>query len=198
MVGLLVADRVGRHVREHQIGWPAQGFPQPLGRRIVHEIHLQDRDPVDRVGRKQVDADDARLRRLAPHDLAPAARCNAKIDDGLHTPQQPEALIELDQLVGRSAAIILRLGALDIGVVELPLQPPSRRYFAPLGGPDPLHKCQPSRAISERRMPSRMPRSAMPRFLAGQISMIASRIAQPATTRSARSLPMQGSDERSS
>ena len=46
-------------------------------------------------------------------------------------------------------------------------------------------------------MPSRMPRSATPSRSAGQISRIASRIAQPATTRSARSLPMQASAARS-
>ena len=40
-------------------------------------------------------------------------------------------------------------------------------------------------------MPSRMPRSATPSRSAGQMSRIVSRIAQPATTRSARSRPMQ-------
>src|SRR3546814_17055115 len=44
---------------------------------------------------------------------------------------------------------------------------------------------------------SRMPRSATPSVLAGQMSMIASKIAQPATTRSARSWPMHGRPERS-
>ena len=47
-------------------------------------------------------------------------------------------------------------------------------------------------------MPSRMPRSATPNVSAGQMSMIVSRIAQPATTRSARSWPMQGRPIRSS
>src|SRR6476661_1054457 len=115
----------------------------------------------------------------------------------MDTFEEPEPLVELKQLVGRTAAVVFRLSALDIGIVELPLQPARRRDFATLGGPDPLHNFQPSRAISDRRMPSRMPRSATPRFFAGQISMMASRIAQPATTRSARSLPMQGSPERS-
>ena len=66
----------------------------------------------------------------------------------------------------------------------------------PRGGLDPLVRrpppprltiAWPSRAISERKMPSRMPRSATPSCSAGQMSRIASRIAQPATTRSARS-----------
>ena len=46
-------------------------------------------------------------------------------------------------------------------------------------------------------MPSRMPRSATPSRSAGQRSRIVSRIAQPATTRSARSLPMHGTLARS-
>ena len=136
--------------------------------------------------------------RLAAHDLAPAARRNAEIDDRLDAFQQPEPLVELQQLVGGTAAVVLRLGAPDVRVVQLPFEPARRGDFAALGSLDPLHSSQPSRAISERKMPSRMPRSATPRFSAGQISMIASRIAQPATTRSARSLPMHGSAERSS
>src|SRR4029079_15268911 len=115
-----------------------------------------------------------------------------------HSAQKPEAFVELEQFIGRPTAVIFRLGATDVRIVELPLEPARRRDFPTLGGADALHRCQPSRAIIERKMPSRMPRSATPRFLAGQISMIASRMAQPATTRSARSLPMQGSDERSS
>ena len=47
-------------------------------------------------------------------------------------------------------------------------------------------------------MPSRMPRSATPSRSAGQMSRIDSRIAHPATTRSARSGPMHGSVRRSS
>ena len=198
MIGLLVADGVGGHVRQNEVGRTAERLPEPVGRAFVHEVHLQDGDAIDRVGRQEVDADYRRLRRLAANHLAPAARRNAKVDDRLHALEQPEALVELEQLVRGAAAIILGPGALDVGVVELAFEPARRRNFAALGGLEPLHNCQPSRAINERRMPSRMPRSATPRFLAGQISMIASRIAQPATTRSARSLPMHGRLERSS
>ena len=71
----------------------------------------------------------------APHDLAPAARRDAEVDDRLDALQQSEALVELEQLVGRAAAVILGLGALDIGVVELPLEPAGRGDLAALGGP---------------------------------------------------------------
>jgi hypothetical protein len=44
MIGLLVADRVGRHVRQDQIGLAAQFLGEDGGGGLVHEIHLQDGD----------------------------------------------------------------------------------------------------------------------------------------------------------
>ncbi len=41
-IGLRVADRIGGHVRQDQIGRAAQRLDQPFGRGVVHEIHLQD------------------------------------------------------------------------------------------------------------------------------------------------------------
>ena len=131
----------------------------------------------------------------AAHDLAPAARRDAEVDDRLHALQQAEPLVELEQFVGGAAAVILGLGALDVGVVELPLEPARRARLAALAVaaldpppsgrgaaqrrrgarhelPTPAPPLQrgefivhPSRAISERRMPSRMPRSATPEVL---------------------------------
>ena len=40
----------------------AKAFAQLLRRILVHEVHLKDRHAVERVGRKQVDADDICLR----------------------------------------------------------------------------------------------------------------------------------------
>ena len=56
----------------------------------------------------------------------------------------------------------------------------------------------PSAAIISVRMPSRRPRSATRSRFDGQTRRIASRMAQPARTRSARSAPMQGLATRSS
>ncbi len=47
-------------------------------------------------------------------------------------------------------------------------------------------------ASRSNRMPSRTPRSPTRSLPTGQVSQIASRMAQPASTRSARSRPMQG------
>src|SRR5690606_32975677 len=158
------------------------------------------------IGRQQIDADDVRLRQALAHHLGPAARRDAEIDDLARALEEAEPLVQLDQLVGGTAAIALRLGALHIGIVELPFEParradppaPGRADPRPGAAARPAHIAWPSLAISARNMPSRMPRSAMPSVSAGQMSMIAPRIAQPATTRSARSWPMQGNFARSS
>ena len=137
MIGLRVADRVGGHVGEDEVGRAAERLPEPVGRRIVHEVHLQDRRALDRVGGQQVDADHDRLRQPLAHDLRPAARRDAEIDDPLRALEEAEALVELDQFVGGARAIALGLGALDIGIVELALEPAGRADLAALGGLDP-------------------------------------------------------------
>ena len=73
--------------------------------RLVHEVHLQDGHAVDRIGRQQVDADHVALEAPCAHDLAPAARRDAEVDHRLDALQQPEPLVELEQLVGRAAAV---------------------------------------------------------------------------------------------
>src|SRR5690606_16065097 len=149
---------------------------------------------------------------LANH-LAPPARRDAEVDHAPDALEKPETLVELEQLVRGPAAIAFGLGLLDVGVVELALEPPRRGRRAPASRPDtPVHilsraahsapffrrrravcaaKPSASAAMRPRRMPSRMPRSATPSRGAGQRSRMVSRIAHPATTRSARSLPMQ-------
>src|SRR3546814_2781696 len=91
-----------------------------------------------------------------------------------------------------------------IGIVQLPLQPTGGGGAATARGLDALlhpidrhQKMCPSRTIIARNMPSRMPRSATFSSLAGQASNIASNMAQPATTRSARSSPMHALAARS-
>jgi hypothetical protein len=133
-----MADGVGGHVRQHQVGFPAKRLVQRLGRGFLHEVHFEDDDPVDRVGRQQVDADDPRFRDLATNNLRPAAGRNAKVDDPRAALQEAEPLVEFGQLVRRAAAISVGLGATHIGVVELPLEPADRARLATLGSLDPL------------------------------------------------------------
>ena len=102
--------------------------------------------PGDRLHLLQVEAEDAAdlLARLlakrvhARHrDLAPAARRAAQIDHARAGQQEAVLVVQLQDLVGRAAAIALALGAGDIGVVKLPLQPQRRGQLAALGGLDP-------------------------------------------------------------
>jgi len=126
VIGLRMADRIRGHVRHDEVRRAVQGIAKPFRRIIVHEIHLQDFDAVDRVGREQVDSDDFGGWRAATDDLAPPAWSNAEIDHGLDALEQAEALVELEQFISGAASVILRLGSADIGVVELPLEPTGR------------------------------------------------------------------------
>jgi signal recognition particle subunit SEC65 len=76
-----------------------------VGRVLVHEVHLQDGDAVERVGRQQVDADDRRCPGafLRTTWLQPPGR-DAEVDHALDALQEAEALVELDQLVGGAAS----------------------------------------------------------------------------------------------
>src|SRR5690606_22071930 len=148
-------------------------------------------------------------------DLAPTARSRAEIHH-LHAGRQDLVLfVDLDELVGRARAHALRIGAMHVRIVEMPFEPPARRILEP-GFLDPglqltepgasllvfhdalaaawhrLRRQTPSRAIISLSMPSRRPRSATLSRSDGHCRRIASRIAQPARTRSARSSPMQG------
>ena len=89
----------------------------------MHEIHLEDGDALDRIGGQQVDPDDGGARRDLADDLGPSTGCYAEIDDPRRPLEQTETLVEFDQLIGRARSIAFRLGAPDIGVVELAFEP---------------------------------------------------------------------------
>jgi len=86
---------------------------------------LQDGDAVDWVRGKKIDADHPSLRYLAAHNLAPATRRDAEIDDCLRALEQSEPLVEFEQFECCAAPVILRLCPLYIGVVQLPFEPAS-------------------------------------------------------------------------
>ena len=136
-VGLRMADGVGGHVRQHQIGRAAELGDQPFGGGVVHEVHLEDRRAVDRIDRQQVDPHHRGLGQAAADDLGPASRRDAQIEDTLRALEEVELLVELDQLVGRAAAVAFGPGLLDVRIVELPLEPAHRRRGAPAAGLDP-------------------------------------------------------------
>src|SRR3546814_185543 len=153
---------------------------------------------------QKINGNNLRLRVFINHDLAPAPRGGTQVDHVPHPFQEAEPLIKLDKLVGRARPIALRPRLVHIGIVQLPLQPTGGGGAATARGLDALlhpidrhQKMCPSRTIIARNMPSRMPRSATFSSLAGQASNIASNMAQPATTRSARSSPMHALAARS-
>ena len=59
-------------------------------------------------------------------DLRPAAGRGAEIDDALARLQQAVLVVDLEELVGGARAVALALGAGDVGVVELALEPALR------------------------------------------------------------------------
>src|SRR6516165_1857203 len=176
------------------------GTNRDEGRRVA-DISGQQHGAGQRGRLGDIDTDDNPVTADARDgDLGPAARRAAEIDDTLAKPQQAKALVELDQLEGgaRSVAEPPRFG--DIGVVELARQPARRRRFAPAGAADFDRGKAANRwaaaalhiRIRSRRIPSRTPRSATRNRPTGQVAQIASRTAQPLSTRSARSWPMHG------
>ena len=113
-------------------------------------------------------------------------------------------VVDLGELEGGARAIAFALGARHIGIVELALEPAARGERAPLAGLDPnleialararASPCPLPRAVPDpssriicTSMPSRSPRSATRSRSHGNARRIASRMAQPASTRSARS-----------
>ena len=203
-------------------GSPPSASISFAGRVVVEEIHLQHGRARHRVHAEIVDADDARAARPCDfaraaatwHQPPGAAPRSMTFMPGF---RMLVAVVDLDQLVGGARAIALGLGALHIGVVDVALQPAARRFLQAallldrgssaracrrpgllrlLGHgrapPRQLRRQTPSSPISSLRMPSRRPRSATRSRSDGQTPRIASRMAQPASTRSARSAPMQG------
>src|SRR3546814_17717507 len=100
-----MADGVRRHVRQDEVGRAAERRDQGVRRRVVHEIHLEDRDPFDRLAGEQVDAGDAGARVRLAYDLRPAAGRDAQVDHGERLVEEAEFLVEPDQLGGGAGTI---------------------------------------------------------------------------------------------
>src|SRR5205814_7323358 len=201
-------------IAQHEIGRAAECGAAMVSDGGVAKIALQQGRAWDRIGRREVDPDDGAVALLGADprrgDLAPAAGRAAEIDDPHAGSQQMKALVELDQLESGARAIAEAVRVGDIGIVQLAGEPFGRRRLTPprLSDPDGerpgavaaprtatrllAHRYSGLPCISSNRMPSRMPRSATRSRPTGQVAQIASRIAQPLSTRSARSRPTQG------
>ena len=138
MVGLLVADGVGSHVAHDELRLAAQRLLERGGGSIGHEVHLKDRHAFDRLHRQQVDAHHRRPGGFLAHDLAPPAGRDAQVHHAGYPLEQRIFLVELDELVGGAAPVTLGLGLLDVGIVELTLEPAHRGRGAPARRLHPL------------------------------------------------------------
>src|SRR3954468_301683 len=220
LVGFAMARGVGCHVREHHVGAAAHHRKQFRGCVVALEIKLREIDARDLRHLEQIDRDHPALAAGRANsfggDLAPTAGRGAQIDHRDAVLQEMVLVVDLDQLERRTRAQAFALGLCHVGIVELPLQPKLRGQLALASGLDRdvqsaggifRHNCLacPLRAIARYRdpliapssriistsMPSRSPRSATRSRGSGNALRMASRIAQPARTRSARSALMQ-------
>ena len=130
VVGHLVAHRIRRHVAEDEVGVAAQRRADQVLGIVGEDVLLKDRHAGDRLDRQQIDRDDRRLGPRLQHDLTPAARRRAEVDDADNVPEQAEAFVEFGELERGAAAKAGGLRRLDIGVVQLPFEPAVRRVLA--------------------------------------------------------------------
>ncbi len=130
MIGLAMAGRIGGHVRQDDIGLAAQPVAKLLRRRRIEKIHDFGFDARQSRDLQKIDADHSATAVLAAdllrRDLRPAAGRGTQIDDILARLENMIALVDLDQLESRALAIAFELGAHDIGIVQLALQPERR------------------------------------------------------------------------
>src|SRR5262249_16763493 len=145
-------------------------------------------------------------------DLTPASGRCAKIEHPGAGFENAILVVDFDKLEGGAGTETFAPGARYVRIVELPLQPCHGRHGAALPAPYPhlqLALTAAARAgghaephtwssrIICTSMPSRRPRSATRSRVQGKTRRIASRMAHPASTRSARSAPMHGLATRS-
>src|SRR6185437_4458330 len=208
-----------RHVGKHHVGWTVKRRLEPLRRAGIEKIELHEFAAGYGFYRQEVDGDYAPRRAGASRSyLAPASGRGTEVDHACAFLQEVGLVIDLDELEGGARTKSFALGARDVRIVELALQPELGREFAALTALDAHFKLAgaaglasfahgfvacpaphtPSSRIICTSMPSRSPRSATRRRGQGNARRIASRMAQPASTRSARSAPMQGLATRSS
>src|SRR3954469_12011382 len=101
----------------------------------IEKVQLDELDSGQRRHREDVDRDDLPFPLLRTNtlgrDLAPTAGRSAEIDHPSAFLEQAMLVIDLNQLEGRPATKTFPLGARDVGIVELPLQPELRGQRTP-------------------------------------------------------------------
>ena len=154
VVGRRMARGGRRHVREHHVGLAAEPVAHRRVGALVEEVELRaarrpgsarpaaGRSPSTRptgLPRLRAERVDPRHRHLGP-----AARRGAEVDHPRAGLQEAEPVVDLDELVGRAAAVALGPRPRHVGVVELALEPERRGELAALGGLDPHPQVAPA------------------------------------------------------
>ena len=203
MIGLAVAGGVRCHVGEHDVGFAAEDFLQSRRRRLVEKIEMQEFNAGKRLHIENIEGDyPARGADALCRDLAPAAGRSAQIDHASPGLEHFILVVDLGELIGGARAKAFALGACHIRIAKLAFEPGAGRRCAAFLVLEPRHLLlclcaqaspqTPSSRIISTSMPSRKPRSATRNRGLGKARRMASRMAQPASTRSARSAPIQG------
>ena len=132
MVGLPVTAGGGGHIAQHHIGLPPQPGPDLRIGTIVEKVQHMQIGPGDRRHLLQINPQHAADRLALPdpqcidphhRHLTPAAGGAAQINHPRPGQQKAELFIKFEDLVGGAAPVAFELGALYIGVVQLPFQP---------------------------------------------------------------------------
>ena len=129
-VGGVDSAQIRRHIRNDQVGRPAlQGFDETALDGFLTKIALDRLHPLDRLDRQQVQSDHPpaqtpRTVRQALNDhLGPTARRGPQLHHRRRGPDQPIAVVDLDQLVGCARAVTVAGSRLYVRVGQVPLDP---------------------------------------------------------------------------
>ena len=135
-VGRSDTRQVGGHIRNHDIHSldPAlDQRPLQLGQHLgLTEIALDEMHPFNSVHGQQVQRDDLPVQfpdrraigaQAPAHILAPGARGGPQVNHHITRVDQPEGFVDLLELVRRTRPVTVLLGQLDIGVVDVLVQP---------------------------------------------------------------------------
>ena len=126
VVGTRMAGRIGCHVGKHNIGGPAYHFFELIGCSVIEEIELDEVDSRHRLHRQDVNRDHSALfGRADPFgsNFAPTPRSGAEINNARTFFEEVRLVVHLHQFVRRPRAHALPLGASNVRVIELTLQP---------------------------------------------------------------------------
>ena len=118
------------HIAEHDVRLPAEALADRVRCRGIGHVELQDFGTRQWIDFENIDGDQRRPAGPFGSDLGPAARRRAEVYNAFARPQHMHPVIDLDKLPGRARTVSRTFRLRDIGIVELPLEPPRRGRFS--------------------------------------------------------------------